>query len=491
MRYLFSIVISVLVLLSPAQARWHEVRTDNFIVAGDASLPTLKKFAIELEQFRVFLAVVSGQQPTPEPVPVEVYLMTNVSSLKKIFDRRNIGGVYTTDIEKGIFAANVSKRGDEFGLSARDILFHEYVHHYSYRTGPFYYPRWYREGIADFFATFEYDDGVGEVGRLLQQRIDWLANERWFPLEYLIRSKLRWYKPNDRDLDAEEISLYYAQSWFTVHYLQNNPKRSQQLTEYLQKVREGGEPIATFVTTFKASIDVVEREVEKKFESGRLPLLRINLEKFYFEPELEIAELDSDEERVRLALAGSYFGMSDEDERADKLAALEQALAQNPDDTRLLYRLAIIHFDADKPDLARPFVERAVVSAPNKAETMILEGLSLRNDLQTAGVSVEQFQQALQKFDVARKADPKNPRAHYEYSRMYVSGSAKVTEEVVDAALLALELSPDPFEVPFNAAVVLGRRGYTEDAKYLLEGLASWTSNLERQDRARRALEGL
>ncbi|MEM9233496.1 MAG: hypothetical protein AAGA69_04570, partial [Pseudomonadota bacterium] len=66
---IFAVLATIISLIcAPAMAAWHEVRTENFIVRGDASLSTLKRFAVELEEYREFLGALTYGRRNDEPV---------------------------------------------------------------------------------------------------------------------------------------------------------------------------------------------------------------------------------------------------------------------------------------------------------------------------------------------------------------------------------------------------------------------------------------
>ena len=54
-----------------------------------------------------------------------------------------------------------------------------------------------------------------------------------------------------------------------------------------------------------------------------------------------------------------------------------------------------------------------------------------------------------------------------------------------------MELSPEPYRVPFLAGTLLSRLGYEEDALYLLQGLAEWSLNDDIRFQAHRDVERL
>ena len=180
MRIALFAIATLLAFHGSAAAQWREIRTENFVIRGDAGVITMRELATELEQFRAFLSLfTAGQLAEAEARPVPVYVMRTGSSFRRIFDNRNAGGVYTSRIDSPIFIVNAA-RGDSVGAvsgdgrtsgdQAKEFIKHEFVHYFTRRDGIAYEPRWYSEGVADYYATFEYKNGKASVGRLNSMR---------------------------------------------------------------------------------------------------------------------------------------------------------------------------------------------------------------------------------------------------------------------------------------------------------------------------------
>ena len=115
-----------------------------------------------------------GVPDSASAVPFEVYLFKSKWTLRNFTSSRRTGGFYRDRLGHPLMV---------FGPGAKDeIFFHEYVHYLTYRLGNFVYPRWYAEGIADFYSTLEFDGDRAIIPSVPDVRRSWLTYDRLLPL---------------------------------------------------------------------------------------------------------------------------------------------------------------------------------------------------------------------------------------------------------------------------------------------------------------------
>ena len=488
-------VITAVVLLNipaAALARWVEARTENFIVISDASEKEVREFALELEEYRYIIARLTGMEFRPEPFPVRVYAFRSAGTFDRSFYFDAAAGVYSSNLDQPVFIAYTGDPETEIDLDGETIIKHEYVHHYTYSNSPANYPAWYREGIADFFATLDYEDGKVILGKIIPGRAFGLKYERWLDWEVIFDSK-----GSFRTRDDYATSQAYAQSWITIHYLQLTPERRAQLPGYLADIRSGLTADEAISKNFGVSKQELGDEIRAYFKKGTIPLLTLAFPDLPVSKEVAIRKLDKLDDDFHLAYASSFFGQSDSDAakafRKTNIGRFERYLEKRPED--LLARRTVAEAYLFDQEYAAARAQLAAMKELDPAHplTALCEGLILMAEYDNADnkQDVNGVRQARALFEAARKADAKLARAHYEFARTWYITGDDVTQEVVNAIQTADDLSAENFDVPFLYAALIGRAGYAEDAKAILVELFEFTENEERRARIRREIARL
>lgn len=95
-------------------------------------------------------------------------------------------------------------------------LYHELAHLFIDEFLPFH-PFWVSEGLAEYLATFEVDDGRLKLGKVPGDRSDLLRVAPLIPIADLVS-----LTPEDlRHESSRRVDMVYAESWALVHFLVN------------------------------------------------------------------------------------------------------------------------------------------------------------------------------------------------------------------------------------------------------------------------------
>lgn len=238
-RTTFAVAALVALLLSPAaaEAAWTKVETDRFVVYGEGREAAVRDYAIKLTTFDKVLRLLNpGTRERPPARKMEVYLVRGVSGLRRIDPNLGAGvrGFYAATPE-GVFAA-VSEASD---LGGDEVLFHEYAHHFMLENYPAAYPGWFVEGWAEYYMTTRITPKTVKVGDYNANRVYWLFNAPWVPMEDVLAKSMR-------DIRKERRHLYYSQAWLLMHYMRASPERAAQLNAATQAIARGEEPLKAF-----------------------------------------------------------------------------------------------------------------------------------------------------------------------------------------------------------------------------------------------------
>ncbi len=171
MRYL---LIWMLLLVSmPAQAKWLEATSQNFIVYSDGGEDQLRAFTDKLEKFDQVMRIMTFTKIAPSPMKLKVYLVANRGVIAQIHPGKqpNLAGFYTTSMFGATAFVPRTRGNSVFDLDGEAVLFHEYAHHFMRQYFPISYPTWYSEGFAEYFSSMEFRKDGANVGTIAMQRV--------------------------------------------------------------------------------------------------------------------------------------------------------------------------------------------------------------------------------------------------------------------------------------------------------------------------------
>ncbi len=278
-----SIPLLLLTILSTAPAdgaelpkgRWHEVRTPNFTVVGDAPEETLVSVAQDLERLRSALSQISRLRLEAAD-PTLIYVFKNSRRLRPYLARTPSGEIQAVD---GAFFRNphgnfILVNGERPEL-ARRLIYHEYVHFFvSYNFPPV--PLWFEEGLAELYSTFEVRGGHALLGKVIPEHLTWLRGNGWIPLRELVtvHRESSIYNENFRK------GAFYAQSWLLVHYLfhghGDGSSVLRKLLNGLQRTTRDRAFQAALGATFPKIEELLRRYAQRKVHlSQKLPIEEI------------------------------------------------------------------------------------------------------------------------------------------------------------------------------------------------------------------------
>ena len=332
-RHTRSLVAALVVLLAaPAAAAketWTSVRSQNFLLVGNASEKEIRQVATRLEQFRYVFAKLFPAVNFNTPVPTTVVVFKNdgaykpfkpvvdgkVSEVAGYFQSGNDVNYITLTPDRGTGAEN------PYGT-----IYHEYTHLLVNNSlGPGQAPPWFNEGLAEYYSTFAIeDDRKVRLGRLIDYHILLLREQKMIPLSQL-------FAVTQRSLDRNKHnvrSLFYAESWALVHYLilADDGRRVPQLSEFLALTKKGVPTEEAFRRAFQTDTAAMEKELQKYVQANTF-MSRVATfpQKLEFDSQMTSAPLTE-------AQAEAYLGdlLLHIDRPEDAAARLRHALELDP-----------------------------------------------------------------------------------------------------------------------------------------------------------------
>jgi len=468
---------------------WHEVRTEHFVVRTNAERERAVRLATDLEKYRFTVGYLSGLNTRDVPsVPVTVFAYKTADQYLDATGAYGTAGFYMPRPSGPISVLSLEDGEEDWQLSGKRVLFHEYTHHILHQYSPIEYPRWYDEGFAEFMATMEFDDGYALIGKPALHRVPFLKRvSDWIPSFELIDSKGRYMNHIGTSLTRDPLrgkggrSLQYAQGWLMVHYLHSNARLQQGISRYLQEInRADVDDEKAFRRAFGIDYKRFDKELirywdEKEFASGRVEIASrlpdIAPEVRAMPPE-EAAAIDYE----ALVLTGNGERISAKNAADTFQKCLEQGV--RPIDMRLgLFMLALQEKDWTA---AQTQVDALLDDDPKSAQ-----GLTASVALQRNRVDGElERETALELRETAKRAiltDPTYVPALIQFADLTFEHDLEVDGNVTSVIDSIRFLAPDLPEGKVFEARLFAHQGALDEALSMLDEMIKWSSSTDQE----------
>jgi hypothetical protein len=160
------------------------------------------------------------------------------------------------------------------------------------------FPRWYDEGYADFFSTFEVTrKGNYVVGKLYQPHGYPLVQKKWMPGE-MVFGAIRNYPfvPNSGSRSGLTAGNYfYAQSWLAVHHIIFSDSDSKNMTKYLAMLNSTEQPEDMFEQAFGRSPEEFDKEMHAYFKRNKFMSMTIKPDRTFDPASIQVRKLSEGE----------------------------------------------------------------------------------------------------------------------------------------------------------------------------------------------------
>jgi tetratricopeptide (TPR) repeat protein len=433
---------------TPSTAEWRRIDSPNFVVVGDVSERTLRGVAVQFEGFRETLTRVLTERATATPVPTLVIVFPSdraFTPFKPTYQGKPvpISGLFVGRRDAN-YIAMVADGGQADGLQ---IVFHEYAHlvvSNVFRN----VPAWLNEGLAEFYSTYDVGDGGREavLGRPIGHHLERLQNTQLLKLNDLLNVDHESPFYNERDRQ----SVFYAQSWALTHkILMGEPRRTAELSAYLQLVSEGTPPLQAWQKAFAAAD--LDRELQDYIRRRLFKAVQ------YTFPD-KLAKFDAPATILSAADAEAYLSeFLIRQERDDEAAArLAPAVKRDPDNVRLKLVLGLLDVERDAYDNAAKrllTIEPADWLAAYSAAMALVAMAEGRGE----AAGAEHVQAVRRLVGVASQQRPEIPNALAQLATMEVRSAGGPTKETLRTIERARLMAPGREDYAFVHAQVLAR----------------------------------
>jgi tetratricopeptide (TPR) repeat protein len=453
-----------------AKDTWVSVRSNNFLLVGNASEKEVKKVAARLEQFREVFTHLFPKMKFTAPVPTTVVVFKSDSSFRPFKPGPNIAGYFQPGPDVNYIALTTELQGEQDPFT---VIFHEYTHLLINNTiGNA--PVWFNEGLAEYYGTFSIsDDQKVVLGKPILNHVLLLRQNKLLPLSTLFQVDHKSPHYNERN----KQSIFYAESWALMHYLIiGKADRVEQLGKFLELINENVPMAQAFQQSFQTSFDAMEKELREYVRQDRYNIMR-----GHFERKLE-TDTALQTAPVSEAEAQAYLGdLLLHSNRKDSETYLQKALTLDPDLAMAHASLGMARFREGKAEEARKSLERA--AAANSQNYLIhyyyaysLSRQGPNEEQVSSGYSPEiakKIREELQKTIALRPDYPES------YNLLAFVSLVTGTELDEAASLMkrALATSPGRNDFTYMLAQLYVRNSDYKQARQLLEQVAN--SNAE------------
>lgn len=416
---------------------WRELQTVHFTVRTNLDAEEGREAALSFERALGALrqAFPGEREPTGR---IDAVVFRSNPQLQDIAENPGIVGLMQEDWHGHLVAAG-SASSLTGAYAKGGVVMHELTHYVaSYALAR--QPRWFAEGLADYFEGLQLDGGHARAGDANADALGLLQITAPLPFDSL------WEWDSPFSTDDRLTALRYATSWLFVHYFYN--RRFEQLTRYFAALANDEPPRAAFGRAFDG-VDgsTLDREVRAYLNGGEY-------EAFIYE--LKPVDTQVQERPVPdAAVHAMLVRLAHTPER--KRRELDAALAIDPSAPSALTIQAL---DEERAEVQLSLAQRLTTLHPKKVAGWRL----LARALKRSGRSVAESMAALRQ---ARSLAPADAYVLEELGAdLLLDGSVS---EAVAVLHEAVSLAPGSLLATARLARALALSNQCADAKQALE----------------------
>ena len=449
-------------LAGPAAAQrggtWLRLTTSAFDLYGRVDAKTLMRLAREVEDFDQLLRTLHDVRARATARTLPLYILPNEADVRRVRPHGpRVTGFYSAGVGE-VFAVLSIDGGEDRG---RQVLFHEYTHHFMLRNAPAAYPAWLVEGYAEYFAPTRFTDNKIEVG-VTSFLVAWLRGAVWSPFQDILGRRALTGK-------QEDITAFYSQSWLLTHYMMSDPARQARLARYAGAVAAGGDPVALMpeaVGVPLAELERILRSYMQALPGRRLPrpanIATLDLKVERLAPSADALLLEN--QRLKMGVPTG--------ERPALLALIRERAARYPGDRLAELTLARAENDLGDRSRAQALLRTRIAADPTDVEALQMLGWSCMGQARAEPALAKRWmEEARDHLAAAFKLDPENPLVLYDYALTRRGEPSYPSDNILNVLLKAQAIAPQVAAFRMGAVDGLVRRDRFEEAAVLLQPL--------------------
>ncbi len=479
----------------PSEDKWFHATSEHLDVYSDQKADDTQYRTAAVEDLRYFLeAYMPTRTNAAAEPPLKVYFLDSRYWLMLV--RPDLAfyadGVYFGCREGvSLYSAaepNVRAKSYRDQDQSQLITFHEYTHHVMFHNTSGAFPKWYIEGLADYYSTLEYDGDTAVIGEVpwgdnaILNRVNWSHFETVLdPDNHMGTGLVK---------SSADLEIFYAKAWLLTHYMMSDADHQAQLKDYFERLSKGEKPVPAFEASTGIKINdlpgilrTYSRAMKMQVVKAHRELAPVTMEPMdrvapaYLllgsafatcpEPKLGQTFLKVLKQAVLTPTDSKKAAAETEQDKADR-----SALAANLD-----YKLAVAYGELLYGD---PEVSLALLNGIGPEDSHYGRAQYLLGRLylkRAAGQNGDPRQQTLVQardaLTLALKATPGDPPTEYFLAHTYENASDRPSAEAVHWAEAAYDGAPSVYDYAEYAADVALLQNRPDDAATFVASFAT------------------
>lgn len=441
-RTAFVLVLVLLLAQAAAEQPWIEVRSHNFSLITNGGEKRGRAVLLRFEQMRAAFAVIFQRAKVNIPIPVQIVAFDSGKEMKQYTPLWKgkpveLAGLFQGSSDRNFIALDLSSE------SGWGVVFHEYAHMLLNANIP-PAPVWFDEGYAEYFSSLKVDNKDISFGLVPEHLPGVLANNVWMKSVDLFSVQHDSKEYNERD----RRSIFYAQSWLTVHYFLSQ-RKGNELSAYLDLVTKHVPVAEAIQKAFGMEPSKLDRALREYFQ-GRASYYRLPAPPNIEGGPYEVRPLNSLE--VQAVLADLHAHSLDH--RDQGMEEFRKILERDPENVIANRGLGYALLQQNDFDAAADHLRRAAAKDTGDARLHYFNALLMQRRSAFHGDRLENIGQMQAELQKAIAIDPNYAEA---YSLLAVTDSSRGDHKAaLEHARKSVELNPrDPYLLSNLAMVQL------------------------------------
>ncbi len=469
--------------------KWIRVHTPSFTLISDAHPEVATEAAQILECFRATVEEREPSTATEAFVPTTVIVFEDDKSHRPY--KLHPSGEPMSYV--GLFAPRPD--GNFIGMTIRSdrdpyaTVLHEYIHWMLSRNHN-QVPLWLNEGMAEFYETFKIKGDKVQIGRPIENHLEWLKYKPMFPLPklFVVDQQSREYN------EAERIGVFYAQSWALYHYMHlGRPDLGPKLATFLRSLNATANATVAWRDAFGTGHDPIEAGLKEYVRENRFPIQEVPVRC----PDREqLARAEALPYADAVYILGEYLAHVTPWWKQEVRFHFEAAIRADPRHARAHAALAAFLDDEDRHLEAENLFRKARELAPNDQEvyfrwgsTRVRRFVHAQEGASTLPDSVPaKLLGARDLLTRCLELEPKRAEACVNLGATYLLDPGDVSNGV-SALQTARALLPSRMDVAYDLVYLYLRQGNRAAAADLVSGALAHSLRREWLQRGTKLLE--
>lgn len=252
---------------------WHEGETAYAQLYAQTDPERAAEIARSLDLFRALFERLAPTLSLSSPVPTRIFAFRDAEAFAPYRTVAQGEGLRVVGQMVAHRDANYILLDADAPLDgALEVVFHEYVHYLVRNNFPAA-PRWFNEGLAEYYSTFTVEAERTVVGRPVSRHLRWLAQH-----ELDLRTVLGDPLGSGGRHGVREVGDFYAGSWALVHYLlSGGDERAARMGDFLARIAEGADPGSALQESFDLRLNGLEKAIGEHLARRDFPIAAVPL----------------------------------------------------------------------------------------------------------------------------------------------------------------------------------------------------------------------